>query len=165
MPYSLNMNDSQIEAARLEFPKTATRQYVYRLTGTVTGTTATELFIDGKVGRRIGIPANAGAVVTYDVAAFETVTATGAFASVAGSSNNIIGVSNNAGTVATVAGAAGTLVPAAQTIATVAVTADNVNKALVFTANSTTAANTKYVEVIARVVVANRVPAVTGAFN
>ena len=164
MPYTLNMNDTQVEAARLEFPKTAVRQLVYRLIGVVNGTTATELFIDGKAGRRIGVPANAGAIVAYTLAAYETVTATGAFASVVGSAGGAFGVSNNAGTLAIIAGSAGTLVPAAQTILTITPTVDQTAKAIIITANSTTAANTKYVELIARISVANRVPAVTGAF-
>ncbi len=165
MPYTLNQTATQVEAARQEFPKTGVRQYIYRLTCTVVGTTATEAFVDGSIGDRIGIAANAGGIFTYDVAAYEFVTATGAFASVVGSSNNIIGVSNNAGTLALVTGAAGTLVPAAQTIATVTVGADNTNKALTFTVGSTTAANTKVVEIIVRAVFANRAPAVAGALG
>lgn len=165
MPYNLNMNDSQIEAARLEFPKTAVRQTVYRLVGTVVGTTVTELFVDGKVGRRIGIPANSGAIISFDVAAYEFVTATGAFASVVGVSGAALGVSNNAGTLAPITGTNGTLVPAAQTILTITAQMDQTGKTVQLLANSTTAANTKYVELIARVTIANRVPAVTGAFN
>lgn len=165
MPYNLNMNETQIEAARLEFPKNAVRQYVYRLIGTVAGTTPTELFVDGRPGKRIGIPADSAVLVNYDSLAYEFTTATGAFSGYSGIANSIAAATNNGGTVALGQLATGVLAPSAQTNTTVAVTVDATTRALVFTVTGGFGSTTKQVEIIARVNVANRANLTRGAIQ
>ncbi len=159
MPFPLNMNLSQMEAARLEFPKTAARQDVYRYYGVFTGTVGGEIFLDGTVGKRLQIPVNSGALVIYDMVCYEYNTTSGAFASVVAASGGRFILQNNNTVVTAVANSvAPVLSPTAQIIATVTPSANDATDALQMAIAVTGTTTTKVVEIIASASVANKLP-------
>lgn len=163
MPYGINMNASQVEAARLEYPKILTHQSIYRFSGLINGAGSTELFLDGLANKRLQIPANCTAVVVYDLAAFEYATLTGAPVSGVVALGGKFPVSTGGGNIAAIAGpVAPSLSPAAQVVATVTPAVSVPLSAITFTVNTTGATTTKSVEIIAYVVIANRAPVIAG---
>lgn len=108
--------------------------------GTVTGTGAVEIFVDGIVNKRIVLPQDSCISYVAKLAAIATDFSSGAGGVAQGS------ITNLNGTVAAVANGTVVTYPTASPAVTLAVVADNTNKALTFTVAGT-AAKTHYCEI------------------
>lgn len=161
MPASLQDSATALVREQLAFPKTLSRQFVYNYVGTLTGATATELFIDGITNKRLGLPPGCSVTLSYVLAGFNVTDSLNA------------GGSGVAGFFRTAAGnvTAGASQPAfapapttGSTITAFTVTADTTNQAVIFTATGT-AAKTIYVHLIVTVAIAEIVRINQGAIN
>jgi len=108
--------------------------------GSVTGTGAVELFVDGITGKRIVLPQDGCITYHARMSAIATDYSSGAGGIAQGS------ITNLNGTVAAVANGTVTTFPTSSPAVTLAVAADNTNKALTFTVAGTSG-KTHYCEI------------------